>query len=67
MCETDYSGYPDCRRDFIDAQARASCLALGADVRIHTPLMALTKAETWKLAATSAPSAASTCSKRSAR
>ena len=50
MCETDYSGYPDCRRDFVDAQARASSLALGADVRIHTPLMALSKAETWKLA-----------------
>ena len=50
MCETDYSGYPDCRRDFVDAQARASALALDAPVRIHTPLMALTKAETWKLA-----------------
>ncbi len=50
MCETDYSGYPDCRRAFLDAQARASSLALGQDVRIHTPLMALTKAETWKLA-----------------
>ena len=50
MCEADFSGYPDCRRDFVDAQARASSLALGQDVRIHTPLMALTKAETWKLA-----------------
>lgn len=50
MCETDFSGYPDCRRDFVDAQARASSLALDAPVRIHTPLMALSKAETWKLA-----------------
>ena len=50
MCEADFSGYPDCRRDFVDAQARASGLALGRLVRIHTPLMALTKAETWKLA-----------------
>ena len=50
MCETDFSGYPDCRRDFVDAQARASSLALGSEVRIHTPLMALSKAQTWKLA-----------------
>ena len=51
MCQTDYSGYPDCRRDFVDAQARALSLALDTEVRIHTPLMHLTKAETWKLAA----------------
>ena len=50
MCETDYSGYPDCRLDFVDAQARASSLALDRDVRIHTPLMHLNKAQTWKLA-----------------
>ena len=51
MCQTDYSGYPDCRLDFVEAQARALSLALDADVRVHTPLMHLTKAETWKLAA----------------
>ena len=51
MCQTDYSGYPDCRLDFVEAQARALSLALDAETRIHTPLMALTKAETWKLAA----------------
>ena len=51
MCETDYSGYPDCRLDFVRSQARTLALALGADVRVHTPLMSLTKAETWKLAA----------------
>lgn len=50
MCETDYSGYPDCRRDFIAAQETALALALDCDLRIHTPLMYLTKAETWKLA-----------------
>ena len=50
VCQTDYSGYPDCRLDFVRAQERASALALGAPVRIHTPLMELTKAETWKLA-----------------
>jgi 7-cyano-7-deazaguanine synthase len=51
MCETDYSGYPDCRQDFIDSQQTTLSLALDAPVRIHTPLMTLTKAETWKLAA----------------
>lgn len=49
-CQTDFSGYPDCRRQFIDAQQLALTLALGTDVRIHTPLMYITKAETWKLA-----------------
>ena len=51
MCQTDYSGYPDCRRVFIDSQQTTLSLALDTDVRIHTPLMYLTKAETWKLAA----------------
>lgn len=50
MCETDYSGYPDCRRDTIDAMARALSLGLDKPVVIETPLMALTKAETWALA-----------------
>jgi 7-cyano-7-deazaguanine synthase len=50
MCQTDYSGYPDCRIGFIQAQQRTLQLALDADVRIHTPLMYLTKAETWRLA-----------------
>ena len=50
MCQTDYSGYPDCRLDFVESQARTLGLALDADVTIHTPLMSLTKAETWKLA-----------------
>lgn len=49
-CQTDYSGYPDCRRRFIDAQSLALGLALDTDIRIHTPLMYLTKAETWKMA-----------------
>ncbi|MEP0545446.1 MAG: 7-cyano-7-deazaguanine synthase QueC [Rhodothermales bacterium] len=51
MCQTDYAGYPDCRLDFVEAQQRALGLALDADLRIHTPLMHRTKAETWKLAA----------------
>jgi 7-cyano-7-deazaguanine synthase len=50
-CQTDFSGYPDCRRTFMDAMQVSLSLALGTDIRIHTPLMYLTKAETWKLAA----------------
>jgi len=50
MCQTDYSGYPDCLLGFVESQARTLGLALDTEVRIHTPLMHLTKAETWKLA-----------------
>ena len=50
MCQTDYSGYPDCRRVFIEAMETSLSLAMDCDLRIHTPLMYLTKAETWKLA-----------------
>lgn len=50
MCQTDYSGYPDCRRDFIDAMEQTLSLALETPIIIHTPLMDLTKAQTWKLA-----------------
>ena len=50
MCETDFSGYPDCRRDTIDAQERALALGLERPVRIETPLMHLTKGQTWALA-----------------
>lgn len=50
MCETDYSGYPDCRRDTIDAMAAALSLGLDRPVVIETPLMTLTKAQTWALA-----------------
>ena len=50
MCETDFSGYPDCRRDTLDAMATALSLGLDKPVVIETPLMALTKAETWALA-----------------
>ena len=51
MCETDYSGYPDCRRATLDALEAALVLGLERTLRIETPLMALTKAETWDLAA----------------
>jgi 7-cyano-7-deazaguanine synthase len=50
MCETDYSGYPDCRDDTIQATARALSLGLARETTIHTPLMRLDKAETWRLA-----------------
>ena len=46
----DYSGYPDCRRDFIDSMEDSLSLALDSKIKIHTPLMYLTKAETWKMA-----------------
>lgn len=52
VCQTDYSGFPDCRRTTIDAMQTALSLGVGAgDIRIHTPLMYLDKAETWKMAA----------------
>jgi 7-cyano-7-deazaguanine synthase len=50
MCETDYSGYPDCRRDTLDAFEGAINLGMDRRFRIETPLMFLTKAQTWALA-----------------
>jgi len=50
MCETDYSGYPDCRRDTLDAMQQALNLGMAQDFRVETPLMWLTKAQTWALA-----------------
>ena len=50
MCETDFSGYPDCRRDTLDAMQSALNLGMDRDFRIETPLMWLTKAQTWGLA-----------------
>jgi 7-cyano-7-deazaguanine synthase len=52
MCETDFSGYPDCRRDTLDAMQAALNLGMARDFRIETPLMWLTKAQTWSLAKT---------------
>ena len=51
MCETDYSGYPDCRDDTL--KALQVTLGLGMDQRfvIETPLMWIDKAQTWALAA----------------
>ena len=50
MCETDFSGYPDCRRATLDALEAALNLGMERSFRIETPLMWLTKAQTWGLA-----------------
>lgn len=50
MCETDYSGYPDCRRETIDAAQAMISLGLDRPMPIETPLMFLTKGATWALA-----------------
>lgn len=51
FCQTDFNGYPDCRRTTIDALQTTLSLGIGnGDYRIHTPVMYLDKAETWKLA-----------------
>lgn len=52
MCDTDYSGYPDCRLDTIKALEHTFALGLGAtpEIKIETPLMRKTKSETVSLA-----------------
>ena len=50
MCETDYSGYPDCRRATLDAMQETLRLGMERPFVIETPLMALTKAQTWAMA-----------------
>jgi 7-cyano-7-deazaguanine synthase len=50
MCETDYSGYPDCRDDTIKALQVALNLGMERRFVLHTPLMWLTKGDTWRLA-----------------
>jgi 7-cyano-7-deazaguanine synthase len=50
MCETDYSGYPDCRRTTLDSMEQSLHLGMDRDFAIKTPLMWLTKADTWSLA-----------------
>lgn len=50
MCETDYSGYPDCRNETLQTLARALSLGLDWTVTIETPLMWIDKAGTWELA-----------------
>ncbi len=50
MCETDYSGYPDCRDDTLKALQVALSLGLDARMVVETPLMWIDKAKTWRLA-----------------
>jgi len=50
VCETDYSGYPDCRDDTMKAMQLALTLGLDRRMRIETPLMWIDKAATWRMA-----------------
>jgi 7-cyano-7-deazaguanine synthase len=50
MCETDYSGYPDCRNDTLQALAGALSLGMDTPFAIETPLMWIDKAGTWEMA-----------------
>ncbi|MGR6834389.1 7-cyano-7-deazaguanine synthase QueC [Aliivibrio wodanis] len=50
VCETDFSGYPDCRDEFVKSINQSLVLGMDRNLRIDTPLMWLNKAETWALA-----------------
>ena len=50
VCETDFSGYPDCRDSFVKSQNITLNLAMDYDFVIHTPLMWLDKSQTWEMA-----------------
>lgn len=50
MCEADFSGYPDCRKDTLDATMKAISLGMDTDFTLATPLMFLSKAGAWDLA-----------------
>jgi len=52
MCETDYSGYPDCRRRTLDAMQLTLTRGMDRPFVIETPLMWLDKAESWQMAKT---------------
>ncbi len=50
VCETDFSGYPDCKDEFVKTLNQAVNLGLDRVIRFETPLMWLNKAQTWQLA-----------------
>jgi 7-cyano-7-deazaguanine synthase len=50
MCETDYSGYPDCRDATLKSLQATLNLGMETDFIIHTPIMSINKAQTWSLA-----------------
>ena len=52
MCEADFSGYPDCRKDTLDAQMLAISLGMDKTYTLETPLMHLSKSGAWELAET---------------
>ena len=52
MCETDYSGYPDCRDNTLKSLQVSLSLGMDTPMGIETPLMWLDKAQTWELSAT---------------
>lgn len=49
MCEADFSGYPDCRKETLDAQMEALSLGLAKPMSLETPLMHLSKTGAWEL------------------
>lgn len=49
MCETDFSGYPDCRDETLKSLQKTISLGMGKDFSLQTPLMFLDKAATWKM------------------
>ena len=51
MCETDFSGYPDCRDETIKTMGRALSLGMDRNFAVHTPLMRIDKAGTFAMAA----------------
>ncbi|MDQ9169056.1 7-cyano-7-deazaguanine synthase QueC [Oxalobacteraceae bacterium R-40] len=51
MCETDFSGYPDCRNETMQSLQNTLNLGMAQDFKIETPLMWIDKAQTWQLAA----------------
>ncbi len=50
VCETDFSGYPDCRDIFVKSLNVSLNLSMDAQFVIHTPLMWIDKAQTWEMA-----------------
>ncbi len=50
MCEADFSGYPDCRKDTLDATMRSISLGMDMDFTLETPLMHVSKAGAWEMA-----------------
>ena len=50
MCEADFSGYPDCRIETLNAQMKAISLGMDKAFKLETPLMNLSKAGAWDMA-----------------